>query len=325
MSVARRVELDGDRVLPVLGVHDANLKALERVTGVELSARGQVVTARGEEQAVEQASALLTELEELVGSGIKLRTQDLALAAGQVLEQPGLRLKDVLVDQAIQPGEGRRVLARTSTQRAYIEAVRSHDIVLGIGPAGTGKTCLAVAAALAAYRARRCRRILLTRPAVEAGERLGFLPGDMVEKVDPYLRPLHDAIRDLAGEEQGGALLERGGLEVAPLAFMRGRTLADSFIILDEAQNTTPDQMKMFLTRMGMGSRMVVTGDITQVDLPSGVPSGLAQAARILSGVEGIGVIHFSDKDVVRHRLVQDIIKAYERASNGNGRGEGGS
>jgi phosphate starvation-inducible PhoH-like protein len=204
------------------------------------------------------------------------------------------------------------VLPRSATQRAYIQAIRHHDIVFGIGPAGTGKTYLAVGLALQALRERAVRRIVLTRPAVEAGEKLGFLPGDLVEKVNPYLRPLHDAIHDLADGDLARTLIDRGDLEVAPLAFMRGRTLNDSFIILDEAQNTTHDQMKMFLTRMGLGSRMVVTGDVTQVDLPPGKISGLQEASRLLSDVDGIEVVRFSERDVVRHRLVRDIILAYE-------------
>jgi len=272
---SRQVELDGVSTRAVFGVRDSNLRALERATGTELSARGSTVTVQGEDAVVEGTAALVVELAELVAEGVRLKGPDLEIAARLVLETAGLTLRQVLVEQAVHPSDGKRVLARTTTQGIYLEAVRRRDIVFGIGPAGTGKTYLAVALALQYLHDRSVRRIVLTRPAVEAGERLGFLPGDLIEKVDPYLRPLHDALHDLTGAEHTASLFERGQLEIAPLAFMRGRTLNDSFIILDEAQNTTPEQMKMFLTRMGLNSKVVVTGDVTQVDLPHGRLSGL--------------------------------------------------
>jgi phosphate starvation-inducible PhoH-like protein len=310
---SRQVQIDAAATRTVFGVRDSNLQALGRATGAELSARGNTVTVQGTDEAADKAVGLVTELAELVADGVRLKGADLEVAARLVVETPRLSLRQILIEQAVHPTEGRRVLARTSTQSIYLEAVRRRDIVFGIGPAGTGKTFLAVALALQHLQDRSVRRIVLTRPAVEAGERLGFLPGDLVDKVDPYLRPLHDALHDLSGPEQAASLFERGQVEVAPLAFMRGRTLNESFIILDEAQNTTPEQMKMFLTRMGLNSKVVVTGDITQVDLPHGRPSGLVEAARILKDVEGIEVIRFGRGDVVRHDLVMKIVQAYER------------
>jgi phosphate starvation-inducible PhoH-like protein len=308
-----RIELDEDAAAPVFGVKDGNLRAIEQATGATLSARGRTVQLEGTEDAVRAAGDILGQLAELVGDGVPLRSSEVEAAARLVAASPDLTLRRVMTQEAVAPSERRRLVARSPVQQAYITAMRSHEMVFGIGPAGTGKTYLAVGLALEALRQRTVRRIVLTRPAVEAGERLGFLPGDIEEKVNPYLRPLHDAIRDLADGEVARSLLERGDLEVAPLAFMRGRTLNDCFIILDEAQNTTHEQMKMFLTRMGPSSRMVVTGDVTQVDLPPGVVSGLAEAARILRGIPGIAIVRFSERDVVRHRLVREIVKAYER------------
>jgi phosphate starvation-inducible PhoH-like protein len=312
-SFTHRVELDEAVVAAVFGVKDCNLRSIEAATGARLAARGATLKVTGEEAAVGAATALLEGLADLVRQGVALRPADVAVAARLVAESPETTLREVLLEQAVVAGDRKRVLPRSATQRAYIQAIRHHDIVFGIGPAGTGKTYLAVGLALQALRERAVRRIVLTRPAVEAGEKLGFLPGDLVEKVNPYLRPLHDAIHDLADGDLARTLIDRGDLEVAPLAFMRGRTLNDSFIILDEAQNTTHDQMKMFLTRMGLHSKAVVTGDITQVDLPRDQVSGLAHALSVLTGVKGIGMVKLDRCDVVRHRVVQAIVDAYER------------
>ncbi len=308
-----RVELDESSARSVFGVRDANLRALERATGTRLSARGGSVGIEGPVQASQAVASLLQELATLIERGLSPRPQDLEAAARLVVSSPGLTLSKLLIEQAVAPTDRRRLLARTPTQQAYVHAIRGHDMVFGIGPAGTGKTYLAVAMALESLKERSVRRIVLTRPAVEAGERLGFLPGDLAQKINPYLRPLHDAIHDLADSDLAQQLLERGDLEVAPLAFMRGRTLNDAFIILDEAQNTTPEQMKMFLTRMGFNSKVVVTGDPTQTDLPEGKASGLRHAIRILAAVPEIAVIRFTQQDVVRHGLVRRVVEAYER------------
>ena len=308
-----RIEVDQADAGHVFGVRDANLRAIEQATGARLAARGTTVHVEGPDEAVRLASAVLTELVALVGEGVTLKGPELESAARLMAQTPGVSLRQLLVEEAVAPSERRRLLARTPVQQAYVRAIRSKDLVFGIGPAGTGKTYLAVALALEALRERSVRRIVLTRPAVEAGERLGFLPGDLVQKINPYLRPLNDAIRDLADADLAQALLERGDLEVAPLAFMRGRTLSDAFIILDEAQNTTHEQMKMFLTRMGFNSKVVVTGDVTQVDLPPGRVSGLAEAARILSSIQDIAIVRFGERDVVRHGLVRRIVQAYDR------------
>jgi phosphate starvation-inducible PhoH-like protein len=265
------------------------------------------------------AEKVLKDLAELVENGYALKFEDVKLAMRAHEAHPETSIKEIF-SEAILVGAGKKqIIAKTGNQKLYVEAIRKHDIVFGIGPAGTGKTYLAMAMAVSALVNKEVNRIILTRPAVEAGEKLGFLPGDIYEKVHPYLRPLYDALYDMMDAEKVARLVERGTIEVAPLAFMRGRTLNDSFIVLDEAQNTTSEQMKMFLTRMGFNSKSVITGDITQVDLPSDRASGLIEVMKILESVKGIEFIKFTDKDVVRHRLVQQIIKAYQKYEEKNG------
>jgi len=287
---------------------------------VDIKARGHRVSIEGEEAAVLTAEKVLKDLAGLVHDGYDLTFEDVKLAMRACEADPEASVRDVFSESIPVASKKRRIAPKTENQKAYVEAIKTHDIVFGIGPAGTGKTYLAMAMAVAALVKKEVNRIILTRPAVEAGERLGFLPGDIYEKVHPYLRPLYDALYDMMDAEKIGRLVERGTIEVAPLAYMRGRTLNDSFIVLDEAQNTTPEQMKMFLTRMGLGSKAVITGDITQVDLPAEKASGLKQVIKILETVKGIEFIRFNDKDVVRHRLVQQIIKAYQNYEEKNGK-----
>jgi phosphate starvation-inducible PhoH-like protein len=302
---------DNDRVRVLCGAHNENLKLMEKRLGVQLGLRGgQVVVAAADEARVQRAEAFLRELYELVEAGYPLYLEDVDQAtklAGQ-----GVALKEVFGDTVYVSSRHRIITPKGLGQKRYVQAIRDDDIVFGIGPAGTGKTYLAMAMAVSYLVERKVKRIVLTRPAVEAGERLGFLPGDIAEKVNPYLRPLHDALFDMVDYEKASALIERGTVEVAPLAFMRGRTLNDSFIILDEAQNTTAEQMKMFLTRLGYGSKAVVTGDVTQVDLPTGRGSGLVEVQKVLRGVEGVSFCAFSEVDVVRHPLVQEVVRAYD-------------
>ncbi len=313
MEPAVRVEFDDDaRVRALCGGHNENLKLIERRLGVTLGHRGAHLYVAGEASAVAFAGRLLRELYDLLGAGYHLYAEDVeqaikVLSAGE----PG-GLKDVFLDAVFVSSRRRTIAPKGFGQKRYVEAIRTHDIVFGIGPAGTGKTYLAMAMAAASLVEKRVKRIVLTRPAVEAGEKLGFLPGDIAEKVNPYLRPLYDALHDMLESDRIEDLVERGTIEIAPLAFMRGRTLNDSFVILDEAQNTTPEQMKMFLTRLGFGSKAVVTGDVTQVDLPRGQGSGLVEARHVLAGVEGIRFCTFSEVDVVRHPLVQAIVRAYD-------------
>jgi phosphate starvation-inducible PhoH-like protein len=298
----------------LFGSHDAHLKMIEEALGIRVSARGEEVLLNGPMEAVRKGERLLGGLTGLMQQGFVLRRDDVEYAIRNLQggEDPS-QLKDDLRG-GIELGSGKRVIVpKTPTQRRYIVAIRKLDLVLGIGPAGTGKTYLAMAMAVASLSRREVNRIILARPAVEAGEKLGFLPGDMIAKVNPYLRPLYDALYDMMDLERANRLIERGDIEIAPLAFMRGRTLNDAFVILDEAQNATSEQMKMFLTRLGFNSKAVVTGDITQVDLPSDRVSGLIEVRDILIEVPGIAFIYFSEKDVVRHRLVQEIIKAYQR------------
>jgi phosphate starvation-inducible PhoH-like protein len=302
---------DNDKVRALCGAHNEHLKLMEKRLGVQLGLRGsQLVIAAGDEPRLRLAESLLKELYELVESGYPLYLEDVDQAtklAGQ-----GVPLKEVFGDTVFVSSRHRIITPKGLAQKRYIQAIRDDDIVFGIGPAGTGKTYLAMAMGVAFLVERRVKRIVLTRPAVEAGEKLGFLPGDIAEKVNPYLRPLHDALFDMMDYEKASALIERGTVEVAPLAFMRGRTLNDAFVILDEAQNTTAEQMKMFLTRLGYGSKAVVTGDVTQVDLPSGRGSGLIEVQKVLRGVEGVSFCPFSEIDVVRHPLVQEVVRAYD-------------
>ncbi len=307
-------ELDEEREYPFLhGGLDKTLRMVEKSLNVVISVRGNKLLLQGEGERVAQADRLIQEIRAVNRSGYLLKPEDVAYAVKSLGEGRTVSLTELFSGSIAVSAKKRFIIPKTETQREYIDAIGKYDITFGIGPAGTGKTYLAMAMAIAAYLAKQVSRIVLVRPAVEAGEKLGFLPGDIAEKVSPYLRPLYDALYDMMDIEKASKLIERGTIEIAPLAFMRGRTLNDSFIILDEAQNTTSEQMKMYLTRLGFGSKTVITGDITQIDLPSGRASGLIEAIRILKDVEDIKIINFSQNDVVRHRLVQEIVVAYER------------
>src|SRR6187399_517626 len=296
----------------LFGVQDQNIKYLESLLDVNIGARGNELLIDGEPGDVETVQTILQDFGDLFTEGNTFSDKELRDAFKQIAEDRAYSLKDHFQKARFNPSGKKTVAPKTANQRKYLEAIAKNDLVFGIGVAGTGKSYLAVAMALDALFKKQVSRIILTRPAVEAGERLGFLPGDLQEKVDPYLRPLYDALFDLVDTERVTKMLEKRIIEVAPLAFMRGRTLNDAFIILDEAQNTTSEQMKMFLTRIGFGSKAVITGDVTQVDLPTGKRSGLIEAERILANLDDIEFIYFTDKDVVRHRLVQLIIRAYE-------------
>lgn len=303
---------DNDQARTIFGRQDENLRAIEKSLDVDVYCRGGELSIVGRPEAAAKAEELFAWLLRLLDEGHTLSAQDIQYATTLVQEGKAERLNDIFRDTVVLTARGKPIRPKTLGQKRYVDAIRKHEMVFGIGPAGTGKTYLAMALAVTAFKNREVNRIILTRPAVEAGEKLGFLPGDLHEKVDPYLRPLYDALYDILGVEGFDKFMGRGMIEVAPLAYMRGRTLDDSFIILDEAQNTTPEQMKMFLTRMGFGSKVVVTGDITQVDLPRGARSGLEQVRRILAGTDGISLIYLTEQDVVRHPLVQRIIGAYE-------------
>lgn len=305
---------DNTLLLNLCGERNANLKLIEEALQARLNLRGDRITLIGEESEVKLAQRLLEELYGLLSEGYPLYPSDVNHAIQILSGNFKARLRDIFLDSVYVTSKKRVITPKSLAQKEYIDAIRTYDIVFGIGPAGTGKTYLAMATAVAALNSGEINRVILVRPAVEAGEKLGFLPGDLVEKVNPYVRPLYDALHDMIDFEQTSTLLQRGVIEVAPLAFMRGRTLNDCFVILDEAQNTTPEQMKMFLTRLGISSKAVITGDITQIDLPNGTRSGLIETVEILTDVEGLKFVYFTDKDVIRHRLVQDIIKAYERA-----------
>ena len=303
---------DIDLARQLFGEHNKNLQRIADAIDVSINARGNIVFIQGDSIAASLAKNILKQLYGLLKDGYPIYPNDIDYAVRILSGDDRIKLKDIFLDTVYITSKKRHVIPKSLTQKEYIDAIRTSDMVFGIGPAGTGKTYLAMAMAVAALSKGVVNRIILTRPAVEAGETLGFLPGDLAEKVDPYLRPLYDALHDMMRFEKVSNLIEQGVIEVAPLAFMRGRTLNDSFIILDEAQNTTSEQMKMFLTRIGFSSKAVITGDITQIDLPVEKPSGLIQAKDILQGIDGINFIFFSKKDVVRHGLVQKIIKAYE-------------
>ena len=296
----------------LFGEYNSNLKKIAELTDVSIHARGNTIFIQGDSIAENLAKKILKQLYGLLKDGYPIYPNDVEYAVRILSGDDRIKLKDIFLDTVYITSKKRPVIPKSQAQKEYIDAIRSSDMVFGIGPAGTGKTYLAMAMAVAAFSKGKVNRIILTRPAVEAGEALGFLPGDLAQKVDPYLRPLYDALHDMMQFEKVSSLIEQGVIEVAPLAFMRGRTLNDSFVILDEAQNTTSEQMKMFLTRIGFSSKAVITGDITQIDLPVDKPSGLIEAKDILQGVEGINFIFFSKKDVVRHGLVQKIIEAYE-------------
>lgn len=314
MMIEQIINLDAmEQALNLFGSFDENIKIIEKEFDVSIISRGSSLKVVGEAEDVSLAVRAVNSLMVFINKGETLSEQNIRYVIGLVREGNEEKLSTMSTDTVCITAKGKPVKAKTLGQKKYCEAIKNNTITFGVGPAGTGKTYLAVAMAVTAFRAKEVSKIILTRPAVEAGEKLGFLPGDLQSKVDPYLRPLYDALFEMLGSENFQRYQERGTVEVAPLAYMRGRTLDDSFIILDEAQNTTPEQMKMFLTRLGFNSKMVVTGDITQIDLPSGKKSGLKRVMRILKNVDDIEMCRFTQKDVVRHRLVQEIIKAYEK------------
>ena len=302
-----------EHAVSLFGSFDENIKLIEKEFQVKVICRGSELKIQGDEENVDKAKRAINSLLTFINKGETLTEQNVRYVISLVKDGNDDKLASMAGDCICISAKGKPIKAKTLGQKKYIEAIKENTVVIGVGPAGTGKTYLAVAMAVSAFRAKQINRIILTRPAVEAGEKLGFLPGDLQQKVDPYLRPLYDALFDMLGAESFQKYQERGNIEVAPLAYMRGRTLDDSFIILDEAQNTTPEQMKMFLTRLGFGSKIVVTGDITQIDLPDGKKSGLVEVIKILKNVDDIQTVKFSEKDVVRHKLVQDIIKAYDK------------
>ncbi len=312
---------DSSLLLRLTGPGGSNLRTLEAELGVSMGLRGSTIHVHGPNQDVELVERVLHELIDALQFR-ELSAVEMARAARTLRAHPQMRLRALLDDVVLTTSSRRIVSPKGVAQQTYIQAIRSHDIVFGIGPAGTGKTYLAMAMAIRALQERQVKRIVLTRPAVEAGERLGFLPGDLAEKINPYLRPLYDALHDMMEPGRITALIERGTIEVAPLAFMRGRTLNDSFVVLDEAQNTTREQMKMFLTRLGFDSKTVITGDVTQVDLPGGAHSGLRHAEKVLSRINGIEFVYFSHTDVVRHPLVQQIVQAYDVHESGSSDGD---
>jgi phosphate starvation-inducible PhoH-like protein len=298
------------------GPYDEHLKSLEGTLSVRLKTAGDELVIEGGADEVARAEHVMSQLGRLLEAGYRFGRGDVKTAAQLLLQNPNVELQEYFLRSQNARSAGRKqVVPKTVMQRAYLDAIEAHDIVIGVGPAGTGKTYLAMAQAVAYLLAKRVNRIILARPAVEAGEKLGFLPGDLAEKVNPYLRPLYDALHDMLDAERVERLVERGTIEVAPIAFMRGRTLNDAFVILDEAQNTTSEQMKMCLTRLGFGSKAVITGDVTQIDLPPGKTSGLVEALKVVAGIEEISIIRFNETDVVRHPLIQKIVRAYDAYS----------
>lgn len=313
--IERRLEFDDSGLArDLFGPQGGNVCLIAEKSGVDIDTRGAAAVLRAKTEGdADLAVSALTQLYALLKKGLPIHPEDVSQAVSILAREPGAKLGDIFADEVFAASPRKIVTPKTLGQRAYVEAIRKSDMVFGIGPAGTGKTYLAVAMAVSDLLARRVKRLVLSRPAVEAGEKLGFLPGDLMEKVNPYLRPLYDALHDMLDFNRVREMIDEGIIEIAPLAFMRGRTLNDAFIILDEAQNTTPEQMKMFLTRIGFNSKAVITGDVTQIDL-SGKHSGLATIEKILWNVEGISFIHLTSKDVVRHRIVADIVAAYEKS-----------
>lgn len=313
VTISQQVE-NANEAIALFGIHDVHLKRIEQELGVSIVTRGESVSVSGTSEQVQLVDDLLRHLLVVIRKGISISERDIMYAIQMAKSGTLDYFIELYEEEITKNAKGKAIRVKTLGQRQYVTAIKKHDLVFGIGPAGTGKTYLAVVMAVHALKNGHVKRIILTRPAVEAGENLGFLPGDLKEKVDPYLRPLYDALHDVLGADHTQRLIERGTIEIAPLAYMRGRTLEDAFVILDEAQNTTPAQMKMFLTRLGFGSKMVITGDISQVDLPKGVKSGLAVAKDILPTVSGISFVFLEQTDVVRHPLVGKIIEAYDQA-----------
>ncbi|GGP12666.1 PhoH family protein [Oceanobacillus neutriphilus] len=314
------LQLEGaNEALALFGANDKHLKQLEALLGVDIISRGELIRVSGDEQAVQLIQEILLTILSVIRKGQTISERDVVYAVELAKKGKIKQFETLFEDEITKNYKGKSIRVKTLGQKQYIQAIKSKDLVFGIGPAGTGKTYLAVVMAVHAMKNGLVKKIILTRPAVEAGESLGFLPGDLKEKVDPYLRPLYDALHDVLGTEHTARLIERETIEIAPLAYMRGRTLDDAFVILDEAQNTTPAQMKMFLTRLGFGSKMIITGDMTQVDLPRGVTSGLRVAERMLAVIDGLAFVHLQAADVVRHPLVQKIINAYEAESENEG------
>ena len=315
----RTLRFDDSGILrTLLGEMDKNARYVEKELDLKISHDGQNLSFSGADSDVDLAFNLFEQLKELAEKGENIWETDIQRALKMLSGNQKLRIEDLFRDQVKIAGRKHSIVPKTFRQKLYLESIRTHDIIFGVGPAGTGKTYLAMAAAVSALLKKEVKRVVLCRPAVEAGEKLGFLPGDMAEKVNPYLRPLYDALHDMVEMDRAKEMVEKGQIEVAPLAFMRGRTLSHSFVILDEAQNTTPVQMKMFLTRLGFGSKCLVTGDPTQIDLPRGIPSGLSDALNIVKRVPAIAVIDFTEDDVIRHPLVSEIVKAYERRDSSN-------
>jgi phosphate starvation-inducible PhoH-like protein len=312
----KRITVPEEGIETLFGSYDENLKHLEARFNVRIRTQGHELLVDGEGAGPDKVERVVGQLASLMRDGYKLSNADVKTASELVAQDASVDVREHFLKGTLTPAGKRRVAPKTINQRRYLDAIETHDIVFGIGPAGTGKTYLAMAQAVSFLVAKKVSRIILARPAVEAGEKLGFLPGDLQEKVNPYLRPLYDALYDMLDVERVGRYIERGTIEIAPIAFMRGRTLNDSFVILDEAQNTTTEQMKMFLTRLGFGSKAVITGDITQIDLPPGRVSGLVEAMNVVSAIDGISFVYFDERDVVRHKLVQQIVKAYEAVSS---------
>jgi phosphate starvation-inducible PhoH-like protein len=308
----KKIALSEEGIENVYGARDANLKHIESLLNVQIRTQGGEITIEGDPKDELRAQQIFRQLKELMDEGYPLSNGDVKTAAQLLVENADLDLRDYFLRGGQKQVTRRRVTPKSVNQRRYLDAIEQFDIVFGVGPAGTGKTYLAMGQAVTYLLEKKVSRIILARPAVEAGEKLGYLPGDIAEKVNPYLRPLYDALYDMMDTEKALRLIERGTIEVAPIAFMRGRTLNDAFVILDEAQNTTSEQMKMFLTRLGFGSKAVVTGDITQIDLPNARGSGLVEALKVVRDIDGIGFVYFDEKDVVRHKLVQQIVKAYD-------------